>query len=75
MTNLTDKQLKLKNEGFNSNRAGESITKFCDQARAKLYARLVKPSVNDESAFESYITAKINIRKMDSNELRAELNK
>lgn len=72
---MTTKQLAKKNEGYNSNRAGESIAKFCDQTRAKLYARLVKPSVNDESAFEAYITAKVNIRKMDYNELRAELNK
>ncbi len=76
MTNyLTEKQLKLKNEGYNSNRAGESIIKFCVQARAKLYDQLVKPSVNDESAFEAYITAKVNIRKMDFNDLRHELNK
>ena len=76
MTNyLTDKQIKLKNEGYNSNRAGESIKKFCVQARAKLYDRLVKPNVNDETAFEAYIIAKSNIRKMDFNDLRNALNK
>ncbi len=70
---LTDKQLAKKNEGYNPDRAGESITVFCSQARAELHAKLVKPNVADEEAFTAYITAKVAIRNMNYNELRAAL--
>lgn len=59
--------------GYNPNRAGENLLKFCTEARKTLLARLVKPSITDEAAFEAFVLAKAAIRNMDHNELRAAL--
>lgn len=66
---LTDKQLAKKNEGYNPSRAGEQIMSFCETVRADLMGKLVKPIIDDTSAFESYIAAKVAIKNMGYNEL------
>lgn len=73
MSNLTDKQLAARNEGYNANRAGDHLLAFCIQARKTLNARLVNPGAENEAAYEAYIMRKIAIRNMDHNELRAAL--
>lgn len=70
---LNDKQLAARNQVHNPSRAGENLLKFCIQARKTLCAKLVKPSIKDEPAFEAFIMRKIEIRNMDHNELRAAL--
>jgi len=70
---LNDKQLAARNQGYNPSLAGENLLKFCIQARKTLRAKLVKPSIQDEKAFEAFIMRKIEIRNMDHNELRAAL--
>ncbi len=73
MTHLTNKQLAARNEGFNPNRAGEALLKFCTEARATLNFRLIKPAITDEVAFEAFIVSKAAIKNMDHRELRAAL--
>lgn len=73
MTTLTNKQLAARNEGYSPNRAGEQLLKGCNEARATLYARLSKPGITDEAAYEGYVLQKIAIRNMDHNELCAAL--
>lgn len=73
MTHLNNQQLAARNAGYNPNRAGDALLKFCKEARATLAARLTKPSITDEAAFEAFIIRKAAIRDMDHNELRAAL--
>ena len=73
MNHLTNKQLAARNEGFNPNRAGDALLKFCNVARAELNARLTRPAISDEAAYEAFIISKISIKNMDHQELRAAL--
>lgn len=70
---LNNQQLFARNQGYNSNRAGESLIKACSDARTELYSRLKKPHSSDVAAFEAFILEKIKIRNMDHNELREAL--
>lgn len=74
MTYLTDRQLAKRNEGFNPNRAGAALLKFCTDSRSKLMAQLVKPSITDEAAYEAYVLRKVAIKNMDHRDLRAALS-
>ena len=60
-------------QDYNPNQAGYNMLTQCIRARKILLARLVKPSVSDEEAFEAYILAKIKIVNMDHRELWAAL--
>lgn len=75
MTYLTDKQLAARNQGYNANRAGESLLQFCNRARRELFGRLEKPAYGDTAAFETWITTKARIMGMDHNELREALKR
>lgn len=73
MKYITDKQLAKRNEGYNPNRAGEQMVKAAEVARKQLIARLVKPSITDEVAYEAWIIQVRDIRAMDHRELMAAL--
>jgi hypothetical protein len=70
---LNNKQLAARNQVHNPSRAGENLLKFCIQARKTLCAKLAKPSIQDEPAFEAFIMRKNEIKNMDYNELRSAL--
>lgn len=61
--------------GYNPNHAGMILLKFCAEAREHLISKLVKPSVDDQVAFEAWLEAKIAIVRMDYRELMAALEK
>lgn len=60
--------------GYNPNRAGENLLKFCSEARKTLLSRLAKPDVTDAAAFEEWVQAKVSINNMSHSELRAALD-
>lgn len=63
-------------QGYNPNRAGDSLLAFCQSARAELLSQLVRPPMRiteDLDAWDRHFQ-KINaINAMDHNELRAAL--
>lgn len=70
---LNNKQLAAKNQGYNPNHAGEQALKACKVAREELIARLGKPDMNDEAAYEGWMIKVRDIRAMDHRELQAAL--
>lgn len=70
MSTLTNKQLAARNEGYNPGRAGEQALKACSVARKELIARLGRPDMQDEAAYEAWIVRVRDIRAMDHNELK-----
>lgn len=73
MRHLTNKQLAARNEGYSPFQGGEQLLKACDVARQQLIARLDKPEISDEAAYEAWIIKVRDIRAMDHQELRKAL--
>lgn len=57
--------------GHSANQAGFDLLKRVQALRQELRARLTKPAIDDEPAWERYVTDLVRIRNMDHNELAA----
>lgn len=56
---------------YSPTHAGNMLLKQCEEMRATLIDKMVKPAAGDDAALVAHIEAKVAITRMDHKELRA----